>query len=124
MISEKFFQGRVDFIENKGQLLNAEKLPIKEILYTSTFKNTHLAFKKNGLSYIFYQLNKSNGKAKLQQMDMKLENCNPNVEVIPDETLNIISNEYFGNFKEEGITDIRHYNKLVYKNYFYKLNFI
>lgn len=126
------------FIENKGQIIDQNGKPNKNVLYLLNTRGLNVQIKKNGFSYDIYETEEKQSKKskldlfeiienkkepkipkkkyKFHRIDIDFKDSNPNVEIIATEKSLDFENYYNIPNKPEGITQVHRYKKITYKN--------
>ena len=125
------------FIENKGQIVDQNGKPNSDVLFMNVSSGLKVQLTKKGFSYECYKIDRKESEVqsamkqhnKLLQkpaltissiethrVDVELENINQQVEVIAEDPASDYLNYYTQGTPEEGITGVKHYRKVTYKN--------
>lgn len=122
------------FIENKGQIIDQNNNPNPSVLYLYTDNGLNVQLKKEGFSYEvvktkFGSTKQPTSKEKFEheketiadtffthRIDISFVNVNPNNSIVTDEPLKDYINYYTTATPEHGVINVRHYNKITYKN--------
>ncbi|MEI6898523.1 MAG: T9SS type B sorting domain-containing protein, partial [Bacteroidota bacterium] len=134
------------FIENKGQIIDQNNKPNPACLYLLNTSGLNVQLRKGGFSYDVYNLtsppapllkergdNRSDSSLLLQEkglrdevitakefnfhrLDLDLLNYNPNYKIITFEPSIDYLNFYTTATPTEGVTNVRHYKTVTYKN--------
>jgi gliding motility-associated-like protein len=109
------------FTENKGQIQDQKGQVNEEVLFQHSNRsgiNTQL--RNDGFSYDLFQ--KSNGKKAsnyiIDRIDVEFIGISEQLEVIPEQQLEQVSNYYSLGVGEKSITNIRQFSAVTYKNVF------
>ncbi|MDP1725395.1 MAG: SBBP repeat-containing protein [Bacteroidota bacterium] len=127
------------FIENKGQIIDQNYKPNKEVLYLYNGNGLHVQLRQNGFSYEVIKTEKTlkaigvksidqnyipnkfeqdsfDYTYKIHRVDISFEGGNKNVLITPYEPSSDYINYYTAGTSENGITNIHHYQKVLYAN--------
>ncbi|MFN4083866.1 MAG: PKD domain-containing protein [Bacteroidia bacterium] len=125
------------FIENKGQFVNQFYEANNEVLYVLDRGNFKVQLRKDGFSYevIDYQFKKNENLKfnqpfaphlkitdtckivlNIQRIDFTFHNHSPELSVLSHYQNADVLNYYLAHTPEQGITGVKHFNKIVYKN--------
>ncbi len=133
------------FVENKGQIINQHRIPNNSVLYLYSGNGFHVQLKNNGFSYELVQTerkpkaynheaatieNSFNNKYEapeelvtyIQRVDISFVGANPNCEIIAYEPSQDYINYYSIATVPNGITNIHHYKRVIYKNVYYGID--
>ena len=131
------------FLENKGQLIDQNNKPNKEVLYLYNSSGLHVQLRQNGFSYeVIKQVirsqplspdenNQGSDTYKQQSLadsiyihriDILFEGGNKNVKITPFEPSTDYINYYTTGTGEAGVTNVHHYQKIVYTNIYPKID--
>jgi gliding motility-associated-like protein len=125
----------IEFIENKGQIVDFDGKVRNDVKFKANAGNCKIYFSENSAAYFFEQHNRKSTTSKtveemnpeeLKQMlahdsvyyyrmDLKFEGANPNPEIVTENPSAFYSN-YYQAHCANGITSVRHYETLIYKN--------
>ena len=131
------------FIENKGQIADADGNLHPEVLYKTQKNNATLFLKKNSVVFLFNKFetvpteesrkeralgNLAHAriletKPYIYRMDLNFVNANPDVEVIPLEQTKELTNFYLPQCPD-GITKVKKYQKIIYKNLYPNIDLV
>jgi hypothetical protein len=101
------------YTENRGQLLNTNKVQIPQIRYSTMNSNPKLYFADTSVSYVFYKRDTSvSMNDSLARVDMKFVGANAALKIRPMEVRSEISNYYLPR-RGGGIEHVQDYNQLV-----------
>ncbi|MBS1657823.1 MAG: T9SS type A sorting domain-containing protein [Bacteroidetes bacterium] len=139
--------GPLGFIENKGQFLNQDKQPRTDLLYLFKRPGMKVQLMKNRISYEMYTMTADNRfseaegapnfydldredwpqpdwHCKSHRIDVEFIGANPNPEIVSEEMMPDYLNYYLGYTPVDGITRVRQYNKITYKNLYNKIDLV
>ena len=138
-------QGKgIQFVENKGQLINMNGKLIPEVLFSGEAGNLDIYLRKEGFSYVIVQTEepadsrmnvkqitvstpeKSGSKKvaiKLQRIDVDFLGCNKDRKVLTSQQTANYFNYYLGHCPQ-GITNVPAYNKVIYENIYNNIDII
>lgn len=123
------------FVENKGQIIDQNNQPNKEVLYLYSAGNLHVQLKQNSFSYelikseIKYK-ESNDGEAKMphepievddvkfysHRIDISFVGANPNPKITAYQPAESYLNFYTTSTSEEGVKHVQHFRKIVYQN--------
>ncbi|CAG0948321.1 hypothetical protein FLAV_00023 [Flavobacteriales bacterium] len=129
----------IGFVENKGQILNQFETPNQEVKYLLHGNGMNVQLKKNSFSYDTYKIERKSAESAIlneledseklyykeaannnsylfNRIDIAFLGANPNPEIVSAQVLEAYYNFYTYNTKEEGVTHVRSYSKITYKN--------
>ena len=125
------------FIENKGQIVDQNGNPNSDVLFMNVSSGLKVQLTKKGFSYECYKIDRKESEVQsamkqgsklltpakqasstmqIHRVDIELENMNQQVEVIAEYPASDVINYYTPGTPEEGITGVKHYRKVTYKN--------
>ena len=125
------------FIENKGQMVDQNGNPNPDVLFMNVSSGLKVQLTKKGFSYECYKIDRKESEAQsamkqgsklltpakqvpstmqIHRVDIALENMNQQAEVIAEDPASDVINYYTPGTPEEGITGVKHYQKVTYKN--------
>lgn len=137
----------VVFIPNRGQVVDSDGNPRPDLLYSTSGGGVQLYFRKTGISYVFARveeqpkpvngtISEATGKpmrpieesmdeplVSVYRMDMELEGCNTNAEIVSEEQTKEYFNYYLAHCPE-GITEVHGYKRVVYKNIYNNIDLV
>jgi Leucine-rich repeat (LRR) protein len=105
----------ISFTENKGQIVDQNNLPNKEVKYLLSLPNNNISLKANGFSYDTYSSEKDeNGEVahSFHRIDIQFEGSNPHTQIIADNR-SVSFKNYFLNGNQYQVFS---YAKLTYKD--------
>ena len=123
-----------EFIENKGQIIDQNNKPNNAVKYLLNTPGFNIQLRRGGFSYDVYSvsdtsshiLHPASDKLKLpvsvrpvfafHRIDFDLIGANPNCEVLESEPSTEYYNYYTTGTPLEGITNVRSYKSIIYKN--------
>ncbi len=129
------------FIQNKGQLTDAEGNPAPDILFTAHNGGVELFFHNNGISYQFQKTEypkgydiankkkihnldlEKNKETSAYRMDMELLGASLNPTVETDGKSEYVENYYLPSC-QKGILNIPTYTKIIYKDIYPKIDWV
>ncbi|MDR7371203.1 T9SS type B sorting domain-containing protein [Flavobacterium aquidurense] len=132
----------IGFKENKGQIIDQKGKPNTAVKYLLNSNGLNVQLKKNGFSYDVYEVTKTpivssttaktlpyptsekdkeikveyNLEYTFHRIDIDFVNSNPQVELITDQQSKDFDNYYNIPDKPDGITGVREYKQITYKN--------
>lgn len=129
------------FVENKGQVADADGKLHPEVLFKSDYNDASLFFKDNGIVYMFTKFDSVStdeskkeraagnyNRAKVLEtkpmmfrMDLIFENTNPLMEIVSSGKRSEVSNYYQANCPN-GVLDVHHYDTITYKNIYQNID--
>ncbi len=119
------------FIENKGQIMDQNRLPNPEVLYLLKGKGLHVQLKQSGFSYEVERVEGAKSetentnfkskndhseivpKYKIHRIDLQFSGANKNPEIITYEPAPDKINYFLDGSR---ITRVNHFQKIIYKN--------
>lgn len=122
------------FIENKGQVVNQQNQPNNDVVYLFSKQGFRVQLKHNAFSYELVKIKttpKQNETNELRmphepemqdvvfyshRVDVTLIGSNPNPAIKPFDVAEGQLNYYTVNTPETGITQVKHYKRVVYQN--------
>ena len=131
------------FIQNKGQIVDQNNKPNKEALYLYNSSGLHVQLRQNGFSYEVikqtissqpltlgennqetdtYNQQKIADSIYVHRIDILFEGGNKNVNITPFEPSTDYINYYTTGTGEAGVTNVHHYQKIVYTNVYPKID--
>lgn len=134
---EGFKKSGYGFIENKGQIIDQCNQPNSEVKYLLNTPYFNVQLKTNKWSYDAYSITQEDfgsrqdhhavkpirtneSKHEIQRdfhrVDVTLLNANPSPEILTDDMASDYINYYTAGTPVEGITNVRHYRRITYKN--------
>jgi hypothetical protein len=118
----------VSFVENKGQVTDSRGAARPDILFTADVNGAKVYFSKGAVSYVFAKLEEQTRSEQrsikeLYRMDLEFVGANPNVTVLSDLETGTRYN-YYNTGNANGLTDVRAYRKLIYKNLYNNIDLI
>ncbi|QHT69849.1 hypothetical protein GXP67_25980 [Rhodocytophaga rosea] len=119
--SAALFQSPLKFTENKGQILNEQGKTRTDILFTGTGRGVSFYLTKKGIIYTWNKNQK--GKRTIQQVHMELIGASTNVEVQAESQVPGVDN-YFHSAYPKGISQVRSYQKIIYKEVYPHIDFV
>jgi len=138
ILSPTFGKGRggLDFIENRGQIVDAAGGRRPDILFTASAGAMRIYLRRDGISYVLRgslpdaAAPLSGGSPVVSprpsalfeyRMDLQLIGSNPRPEVIAEGLTPYRSNYYLGHCPE-GITDVKSYGRVIYREIYPKID--
>ena len=122
-VPENINTAEYGFIENKGQMVDREGKPNPDVLYMKLTSGLKVQLTRSGFSYECYRLTQEENEEtpapkvlQTHRVDVVLENINPYTEVVAEEPAADYLNYYTTGTPEAGVTGVRHYRKVTYKN--------
>ena len=122
-IEHSNYKHKNHFIENKGQILDQNGNPNKDVFYLLNTNGLNVQLRKNGFSYDVYdgERNKDSTstelfKPKIHRIDFDFLNYNPKVNI---KTFDLVShklNYYNVIDKPDGVLEVKSFKKIVYEN--------
>jgi hypothetical protein len=109
------------FIENKGQITDQYFQPNHEVKYLLTLDGINVQLKENSFSYDTYVQNE-NGDFKFHRVDINLIGANSNPIIMPLLASEDYLNYYTAGTNEEGVTNVKHYREVLYKNVYHGID--
>jgi len=146
-VTNNINQASLLFIENKGQIIDDENNIRSDIAYVVESNGVRLYFTKSGITYVFSQSQRDAAdrlgnaplasisdiaknystskrkKLKTFRMDMQLIGNSPHTRIIAKEEAEGYFNYYYAHCPE-GITGVKAYKKLVYKNIYNNIDMV
>ncbi len=140
--------GPLGFIENKGQFYDENKNPRPDLLYLFHRDGIKVQLTKNRLSFELYTLkedkngfDESRGPSYLDKrdaedrlssgfqyvssrLDVEFISANPSPEIVAEEMMPDYLNYYLAHTPPEGITYVKQYNKITYKNLYDNIDLV
>lgn len=131
---------KIGFTENKGQIVNQHFVPNTQVKYLLHSPGLNVQLKKNSFSYDTYTAEikntsvlaegtdpKQNKKGeeiiyKNHRVDIEFVNANTNPEIIAENPLSHYYNYYTAGTSEQGVTQVRQFAKVTYKNIYQKID--
>lgn len=137
----------VVFIPNRGQIVDSDGNLRPDLLYSSSGGGVQMYFRRTGISYVFARveeqpkpansaISEATGKpmypaeesmeeplVSVYRMDMELEGCNTNAEVLGEEQTKEYFNYYLAHCPD-GITNVHGYKRVVYKNIYDSIDLV
>jgi len=121
------------FIQNKGQIIDQNNKPNPSVLYLLNTPGFNVQLRRGGWSYDLFAPKSPEGdffspfrgaggekepwgEVKFHRIDFALIGSNPNCEIITSEPSTDYLNYYTTETPEEGVTDVRSYQKVTYLN--------
>ncbi|MFA9212221.1 MAG: SBBP repeat-containing protein [Candidatus Methylacidiphilales bacterium] len=124
------------FIENKGQIIDQNNNPNPSVLYLYNGNGLRVQLRKDGFSYEIINTIKTpktiidkvpHGKFaseadsfdisyQIHRVDINFKDGNKNATLKPYQPANDFINYYTTGTSEEGVTNVQHYQKVVYEN--------
>jgi hypothetical protein len=102
-----------NFVTNAGQLRDCDEV-LNDVKYYYQDGPRYIYLREKGLSYVFTNM-EVEGESVSRRIDLDFRNCNSDIEITPNEIIDYTTNYYFG-IESEGITDVKHYKRINYKN--------
>lgn len=126
------------FIENKGQLADETGKPLSDIKYYGKDNDVNIYCRNRYISFVFskrrsietnntHLLNKNKPKAVLvdfTRFEMHFVGCNFETIITPSEQQEDYLNFYLAHTPEEGIKEVKQFNKLTYHNIYNNIDMI
>ena len=126
---------KVCFIENKGQLSDKSNINVR---YYFQDKGSNVYLTSNKLLFVFTKGDIKNNKLKsplldnkktkstivAERMEMEFANANPNPEIISEKQTGPELNFYLPNTGENGIRNVKSFEKITYKNIYPNINLV
>lgn len=101
------------YTENRGQLLNTNRVQIPQIRYSTMHSNPKIYFADTSTSYVFFKVDTSSSmNDSLTRVDMKFVGANSGLKIRPMEVRSEISNYYMPR-RGGPIEHVQNYNQLV-----------
>jgi len=118
----------LQFTENKGQIIDQSGRRRHDILFKGTGQGADVFLRKTGFSYLF--TNRAEGMDKVNQgilqmhrIDMDFSGCNKTCTLLKEEELSGYTNYYLAHCPK-GITHVKQYNKVTYKNIYNNIDMV
>lgn len=118
------------FIENKGQVIDSEQNPRRDILFSSSFNGTSIYLRNSGVSYVLIKHDnidiehgKDAGQIKGHRIDMEFINANSEFVVRKENQLEERKNFYLAHCPG-GITNVCSYERVIYENVYNNIDFV
>jgi hypothetical protein len=131
------------FTENRGQLADEKGILLQDIFYYGQRNGVNIYCKNNKLSFVFTKIESKNNsepgssisdiknKTVLNQqliatsrMDMDFVGANPTPQIISENAVRTFANYYLAHTPEAGITNIKSYQKLIYKDIYPNIDLV
>jgi hypothetical protein len=109
------------FIENKGQITDQYFQPNHEVKYLLTLDGINVQLKENSFSYDTYVQNEE-GVLQFHRVDINLIGANSNPIIMPLLASEDYLNYYTAGTNEEGVTNVKHYREVLYKNIYHGID--
>ncbi|MCD6065033.1 MAG: hypothetical protein K0R82_2944 [Flavipsychrobacter sp.] len=106
---------REAFIENKGQITDQYRQPNSNVLYLYNGHGLNVQLRKTGFSYDIWQT-ENNGQARFNRVDIDFVNSSAAMTTHGSGRSADMLNYYTEYTPEKGITAVRSYDKVLYKN--------
>jgi hypothetical protein len=106
------------FVENKGQLYNQDFQPNPSVLYKYEMNGINVLLKQNSFSYDTYEV-LGEGESlvyNFHRVDITFLGANKTPEIITIDKSKDYDNFYNVPHNEEGVLNVYHYQKIIYKN--------
>ena len=114
------------FMENKGQVMDQENNPRKDIQYKLSTPGMSL-YVGNGQLYYQFKKIEGNTPASMQvsgyNMTVSLLGANPNAKVISTDKQEYFENYYLSQYSDNGFT-VHSYNKIIYKDVYPAIDWV
>lgn len=112
------------FVENKGQIINQNRLPNSSVLFLHNNHGLNIQLRKAGFSYdIWQQTNKENTNSEdattittFHRVDIEFLNANREIAIVANQPAPSYDNFYTEYSGQEGIKQVRSYSSVLYKN--------
>lgn len=133
--AQSAYSGQFGFIENKGQVIDQNNNPNPSVKYILNLPGINVQLKKNGFSYdtytavvnqtrdgkVLYSGMEGAGLAsemvyKIHRIDIAFIGASETPDIIAENQGNGYINYYTAATAESGVTGVRHFNKITYKN--------
>ncbi len=134
------------FIANRGQIVDSDGALRDDIHYSLARNGVQLYFRKEGISYVFTrpadagQIDEAGGGAvtaerrfeagresdrrmDVYRMDMRLQDANPDVEILGEEEADAYFNYYYAHCPE-GVTNVPAFSRLVYREVYSDIDLV
>ena len=126
------------FLENRGQIVDQFAKPNSEVLYMSQQNELSVQLKSNSFSYeLTKQIQESITSKKTiikttsdsviikrNRIDIEFVGANPHPLIVPEEEIGTYYNYYTVGTTESGVTNIRSFKKITYKNMYSGIDFV
>lgn len=127
----------LEFVENKGQIVDDKGNAHSEIKFTASSNNTRLFLAPERISYVFskydgkafkpgevFSKKDMGGKASYYRMDMEFVGANKNVNINSSNLLPGVSNYFTASAGKDGIAGVQSFGKVVYENVYPNIDMI
>lgn len=105
-------------IENKGQLSDTEGRPCDEILFYASMPGMDIFFRSGGVSYVLKKMGNDKNGAEImirERIDMNFEGASANCRLEGFDHVTAVNNYYLSHCPD-GITGVKSYKSLRYRN--------
>ncbi|HYV90976.1 MAG TPA: PKD domain-containing protein [Chitinophagales bacterium] len=139
--------GPLGFIENKGQFLDQNNKPRTDLLYLFMRKGMKVQLMQNRISFELFTLQNDNSfdeatgfphwnqldpedrpspklRYESSRIDVQFIGANPNPEIVAEEMMPDYLNYFLAFTPVEGITRVKQYNKITYKNLYHNIDLV
>jgi len=133
----------MNFIENKGQLVDMHEQLRPDILFTGDGAGAKVYLRKIGVSYVMTKyeglqegdenpahllnatdpIQENDVTVKMHRIDMDFIGCNSNAAVLKQQAVEGYNNYYYAQC-QNGITNVKGYNKVVYQNMYNNIDVV
>jgi hypothetical protein len=103
------------FIENRGQIKDQFKQPNKQVRYLLPMDGLNVQLRTGGFSYDTY-VRDAAGNLNIHRVDIEIVNANRSTQLIPLKASEDVLNYYTSGVPQGGITNVRNYGEIIYKN--------
>lgn len=138
LIAVKPLNNGWSIIENKGQLSDENGLQLDHIKYFGKDNGMHIYFLQSAVYFVFSKQKfltdkASNNEAPLnsgavdmafERMEMHFSECNPLVQIFPENPKAEYLNYYKSNTTEQNLSNIQMFDRLIYKNLYEGIDLI
>jgi gliding motility-associated-like protein len=105
------------FVENKGQIIDQNDQLNPNVLFLLPGKGLNVQLRKSGFSYDIYEpTNNADSIVGFHRIDIDFENMNPLFEIVTEKPSEDYLNYYTTGAPESGVTHIRSYEQVTYRN--------
>lgn len=116
-----FVVNSLKFTQNKGQVLDEQGHVRQDILFTGQGEGVQFFLTRQGIIHSYKKVHQ--GKLTTRQVQMHLIGANHEAEIVADQPTADVQN-YFSAAYPKGITGVRSYRKVVYKEIYPHIDFV
>jgi hypothetical protein len=108
-------QAKEAYIENKGQIIDQNRVPNPSVLYLYNGKSLNVQLRKTGFSYDVWKSN-ADSTTTYNRIDLEFVNMNPSMRTATSGQSNDYLNYYTEYTGVNGVTHVRNYKEVTYQN--------